>query len=201
MNLLSVYSIPIWQTEFPNFEDNKKNFLEKIFEYKEENKSILEVGNNSYESPKTLLQVKELEPLYSYFCNIIFKAIRDLDFVDCGVALTSSWVNINAENSFIEESVCGEIFRGIFCLKISNKNEQFVLKNTAINPLWEGIKFRGEKNQFTAEKVSIDPEEGGIILFPSYVPFSVIMNNFNESGDETCEESVFISFTATVFQE
>ena len=35
MNLTSIYSTPIWQTEYPYFEENKAQFIQAIRDLKE----------------------------------------------------------------------------------------------------------------------------------------------------------------------
>jgi uncharacterized protein (TIGR02466 family) len=53
--------------------------------------------------------------------------------------------------------------------------------------LWEGSSLTARKNEFTAERISISPVEGNIILFPSYLPHSVETNSHDE-------ERISISF-------
>ena len=40
MELMPIYSVPIWQSEYPEFEDHKEIFLSTIEDYKKENPSI-----------------------------------------------------------------------------------------------------------------------------------------------------------------
>ena len=49
------------------------------------------------------------------------------------------------------------------------------------------IYYQHKKNQFTGESIRIEPLEGNIILFPSYLPHSVETNNHDE-------ERISISF-------
>ena len=36
MNLMPIYSVPLWQSEFPDFEELQEQFLEAVYKYKEE---------------------------------------------------------------------------------------------------------------------------------------------------------------------
>ena len=37
MNLISIYSVPFWKSEYPEFEEHKELFLDAVKEYKEQN--------------------------------------------------------------------------------------------------------------------------------------------------------------------
>jgi uncharacterized protein (TIGR02466 family) len=190
MNLISIYSVPLWQSEYPEFEENKEVFLSAIRKYKEKNptKKIPRSNVKGYQSPDTLHHVEELRPLFEYICQMAFRAIGDLDFVDCDIAITSSWLNINDSRQCMNsEHIHGEVFSGVFYLKAPDESGNLCLQNTCINKMWKGCDLTSSKNQFTAETVRIEPIEGTILLFPSYLPHSVETNNHDE-------ERISISF-------
>jgi uncharacterized protein (TIGR02466 family) len=188
MDLMSVYCVPLWQSEYPEFEEHKEIFLNAVRTYKEENPSIERSNVCGYHSPGTLQTVKELKSLFEYICHLGFKAISDLDFVDCNIAITSAWVNINDSRQCMNiEHVHGDVFSGVFYLKSPEGSGKLVLRNTALNHIWSGCNLTEKKNQFTAESIRIEPEEGNIILFPSYLPHSIETNNHDE-------ERISISF-------
>ena len=95
MNLMPIYSVPLWQSEYPEFDEHKEIFLNAVRTYKEQNPSAQKSNIAGYHSPETLQGVEELRPLFEYLCQLGFKAVGDLDFVDCDIALTSAWMNIN----------------------------------------------------------------------------------------------------------
>jgi uncharacterized protein (TIGR02466 family) len=180
MNLIPIYSTPIWQSEYPEFENHKETFLNAVNAYKQKN-TINE--NNSpnifgYKSPETLHQVEDLRPLFEYICQMGFKAVSDLDFIDCDIALTSAWLNVNQDKRcMISQHIHGEVFSGVFYLSVPRESGKISIVNLGINRMWKGLSLVSEKNQFTAESIKIDPIEGNIILFPSYLPHSVETNN------------------------
>jgi uncharacterized protein (TIGR02466 family) len=132
--------------------------------------------------------VPELSPLFEYICQIGLKASLDLDFVDCDIALTSAWLNINNTRQCMNnDHVHQEVLSGVFYLQVPEESGKLVLQNLAINRLWKGCNLTTQKNQFTAESIHIDPIEGNIIIFPSYLPHSVETNNHDE-------ERISISF-------
>jgi len=190
MNLISIYSVPLWQSEYPDFEEHKEIFLSTIKEYKEQNPTKDTSHSNiaGYESSDTLHHVAELRPLFEYICQMGFKACADMDFIDCDIALTNAWFNINDSRQCMNsEHVHSEVFSGVFYLLAPEESGKLKIKNPALNPLWKGCSLANEKNNFTGESIKIEPEEGNIILFPSYLPHSVETNNHDE-------ERISISF-------
>jgi len=190
MNLMPIYSVPLWQSEYPEFEEHKEVFLSVIKEYRENNPTKETPRSNicGYQSPDTLHGVPEFAPLFEYICQMGFKAVADLDFIECDIALTSAWLNVNNTRQCMNsEHVHGDVFSGVFYLQAPEESGKLVLSNPAINRMWDGCYLAVQKNQFTGETIRIEPVEGNIILFPSYLPHSVETNNHDE-------ERISISF-------
>ena len=185
---MPIYSVPLWQSEYPEFDEHKEIFLNAVRTYKEQNPSVQKSNIAGYHSPETLQGVEELRPLFEYLCQLGFKAVGDLDFVDCDIALTSAWLNVNDTRQCMNgEHVHGDVFSGVFYLQAPEESGKLVLQNPAINRMWNGCALTAQKNQFTGESIRIEPVEGNIILFPSYLPHSVETNNHDE-------ERISISF-------
>ena len=188
MNLMPIYSVPLWQSEYPDFKEHKDIFLNAVRTYKKENPSIQKSNISGYSSPKTLQRVEELCPLFEYICQMGFKAVADLDFVDCDIALTEAWLNVNDSRQCMNrEHIHDKVFSGVFYLSTPEESGKLVLQNPAINRMWKGCDLTSQKNQFTGEFIRSEPIEGNIILFPSYLPHSVETNNHDE-------ERISISF-------
>jgi len=190
MNLMPIYSVPLWQSEYPEFEEHQELFLKVVKEYKEQNPTKETPRSNiaGYQSPSTLQSVEELRPLFEYICQMGFKAVADLDFIDCDIALTEAWLNINDSRQCMNsEHVHGDVFSGVFYLQAPEGSGKLALQNPAINKMWAGCSLTSQKNQFTGESIRIEPSEGNILLFPSYLPHSVETNNHDE-------ERISISF-------
>jgi uncharacterized protein (TIGR02466 family) len=178
----------MWQSEYPEFEEHKETFLNAISQYRKENSSVQRSNINGYHSPETLHHVQELKPLFEYICQLGFKAVSDLDLIDCDIALTSAWLNVNDSRQCMNgEHIHGDVFSGVFYLQAPEGSGKLTISNTAINKMWRGCSLAKQKNQFTGENIRIEPIEGEIILFPSYVPHSVETNNHDE-------ERISISF-------
>lgn len=188
MNLMPIYSVPLWQSEYPEFEEHQELFLNAIRTYKEQNPSIQKSNIGGYHSPETLQGVEELRPLFEYICQMAFKAVADLDFIECDIALTEAWLNINDSRQCMNNvHVHAEVFSGVFYLSTPEGSGKLVLQNPAINKIWKGCSLTSQKNQFTGESIRIEPIEGNILLFPSYLLHSVETNDHDE-------ERISISF-------
>jgi len=190
MNLMPIYSVPLWQSEYPEFEEHKETFLTAVKEYKEQTPTRETPRSNisGYQSISTLQSVEELRPLFEYLCQMGFKACGDLDFVDCDIALTSAWLNVNDSRQCMNsEHVHGDVFSGVFYLQAPEGSGKLSLVNPGINRMWNGCRLAHQKNQFTGESIRVEPVEGNIILFPSYLPHSVETNDHDE-------ERISISF-------
>jgi uncharacterized protein (TIGR02466 family) len=189
MQLMPIYSTPLWQSEFPDFEKHKDNFISIVRKFREEN-PINDPRSNvgGYQSPKTLHQVEELNPLFEHICQMGYQAADDLEFVDCDLAIPGAWLNINDSRQCMNsEHIHSDTFSGVVYLKAPEGSGKLCLTNPGLNPMWDGTELTKQKNQFTAGSIKIVPEEGDIILFPSYLPHSVETNDHDD-------ERISISF-------
>lgn len=189
MTLIPIYSIPIWKTEYPKFEEQKDIILDACKRYRQENPESNRKSNvGGYQSPKFLHSKEELAPLFNYIAALAIYASKDLNFVNIDVFITNSWVNYNdSRQAMNAQHVHGDVFSGVFYLKVPKESGKLCITNSGINLMWLGCNLADEKNEFTAESVKIEPEEGQIIIWPSYIPHSVETNNHDE-------ERISISF-------
>ena len=189
MELVHIFSTPVWISALPDFEEHKEYFLNSVRNFKEKNPQGEQKSNiTGYHSPSTLQKEEELVPLFEYVCNMAMDAINDLNFVESNIFITEAWVNFNDSRQCMNnEHVHGDVFSGVFYLNAPPESGNFVISNPGLNRVWDGCNLIKEKNQFTGEMMRIEPEEGSIILFPSYVPHSVETNNHDD-------ERISISF-------
>ena len=185
---MPIYSTPLWQSEYPEFDEHKEIFLKEIRTFKEQNPGIERLSAVGYQSPATLQTVEEFRPLFEYVCQMAYKSIADLDFLECDVALTGAWVNFNDSRQCMNsEHVHTDTFSGVFYLQAPEGSRKLSIVNPGINKMWNGCQLVAQKNQFTGETIRIEPVEGNIILFPSYLPHSVETNDHDD-------ERIAISF-------
>ena len=180
---MQIYSTPLWQSEYPDFEEEKESLLKALKQYKEQTPTKEAPRSNiaGYQSPSTVQQLEEIRPVFEYICQMAYKASADLDFIDCDVAVTEAWINVNDSRQCMNsEHIHGEVFSGVFYLQAPEGSGKLSIVNPGINRMWKGCQLVSQKNQFTGESIRIEPVEGNIILFPSYLPHSVETNDHDE---------------------
>lgn len=134
MNLATLYSVPLWQGDYPNFDEDKEVFISAIEEYKNQNPSIKKSNIFGYHSPETLHHVSELEPLFQYICQMAFNACQNLDFIECDIAMTSAWLNVNNTRQCMNsEHIHEDTFSGVFYLKVPEGSGSLAINNPSIN--------------------------------------------------------------------
>jgi uncharacterized protein (TIGR02466 family) len=184
MNLLQIFSTPIWESSFPNFENNKSKFIETAVEFRKKNPKGITKSNlgGGYQSPMTLTNELVFAPLFDFVCQIGRKAAFDLQFVNVDTYITAAWVNFNDSRSCINyDHIHQDTFSGVFYLQIPEKSGKLVVSNPGINALWQGAMLTDKKNKFNSDKLKIEPVEGHVFLWPSYLPHGVEPNDHDES--------------------
>jgi len=182
MNIIQIFSTPIWNSFLPDFSTHRQDFLDCVLEFRKTHESIFKSNINGYQSPMFLTREPALGPLFEYVCQIGLKAIFDLQLVDCDVYLTAAWVNFNeTRNHYNVEHVHQDTFSGVFYLQIPEKSGKLSLTNPGLNPLWQGAMLTDKKNKFNADRIRIEPEEGQIFVWPSYLSHAVEPNDHDEA--------------------
>jgi uncharacterized protein (TIGR02466 family) len=182
MTTLSLYSVPFWQTTYPDFEEEKEKFLKVVQEYKQEHPEAQNISNvGGYQTEKFIHSKEELNSLFSYIHSFANYAADELNFVARDTYITSSWANIgDSRQSMHTEHTHGDVFSGVFFLNTPEKSGNLCIRNIATNSMWMGSKLCQEKNQFTSTLVKISPVEGEILLWPSYLPHAVETNDHDD---------------------
>lgn len=186
MNLLNIFSTPMWDSSLPEFDTHKETFLNAVTEFREKNSNkdvkYRSAAGDSYQSPMDLTTVTELSPLFEFACQMGLKAAFDLQFVDVDAYVSAAWVNFNqGKTSYNVDHVHQDTFSGVFYLQVPEKSGMLVMNNSGMNPLWQGAMLPNKKNKFNADKIKIEPQEGHVFLWPSYLPHSVLPNNHDET--------------------
>lgn len=192
MNTMNLYSTPIWQSDYPNFDEEKDTILKFVKQIVKESECKNENGiiYTGYKSEENIHSYEIFHPLFEYICQMVTRACYDLNFVESDIAITSSWLTVNSnKDHHIKEHVHKDVFSGVFYLKCPEGSGRLNIKNESINRMWMGNDLISDKNEFTASNILIEPVDGNILLFPSYLPHSV------ENNDSDCER-ISISFSA-----
>ena len=86
------------------------------------------------------------------------------------------------------------VISGSVYLKVPENSGPIVFHNYSINPLWMGNYLAKNKNQYTGLSLKVDPKEGEIVMWPSYLPHSVEQNNHDD-------KRISISFNCIFFDK
>lgn len=184
MNIIQIFSTPIWESSLPIYQDHRENFLKCVHEFRSKNPEGVKKSNlgGGYQSPFNLTNEPALAPLFEFVCQMGRKAAFDLQFVDVDVYLTAAWVNFNDSRSCINyEHVHQDTFSGVFYLQVPEKSGKLVINNQSINPLWQGAMLASNKNKFNSDKLKLEPSEGHIFLWPSFLPHGVEPNDHDDA--------------------
>jgi len=190
MNITQVYSTPIWNSEFPDFDTHQETFLQSARDFRKKNPDGVNKSNigGSYQSPMNLTNEPDFSVLFEFVAQMTIKAAFDMQLVQCETYITAAWANFHDTPSAAQyEHVHQDTFSGVFYLKVPKGSGKLVLTNPGMNPLWQGAMLTDQKNKFNADKLRIEPSDGEIYLWPSYLPHGVEPNDHDD-------ERISISF-------
>ena len=184
MNVIQVFSTPLWESPLPDFGSHKEKFLDAVKTFRTNNPEGIQRSNlgGGYQSPMNLTNESDLALLFEFVCQVGLKAAFDLQFVNVDVYITAAWVNFNDTRSAVNyDHVHQDTFSGVFYLQIPKKSGKLVINNPGINPLWQGSMLTQAKNKFNSDKIKLEPIEGHLYLWPSYLPHGVEPNDHDDA--------------------
>ena len=168
----------------PDFDTHRTDLIDAVTRFREQNPEGIHRSNvgGGYQSPMNLTTEPALKPLFEYVAQIAQKANFDLQFVDCDVYITAAWANFNDRRSASNyDHIHQDTYSGVFYLQIPPGSGRLVINNPGINALWQGAMLADRKNKFNADKLRIEPREGQIYLWPSYLPHGVEPNDHDDA--------------------
>lgn len=161
MEFVPIYSVPLWQSQYREFEGNKDSITEAIERIKTHN----------------------FDKLDQYFINVNIGFITSFVIQSCYHCAAD--INLSADSFFIsnlsfhEKSVDikstekQNLFTAILWLE--SDNESCITVSNVI-PEWRGCDFVKNKNQYTSTEIKVVPEKGDFFIFPSYLNYSLTHN-------------------------
>lgn len=169
-----IFSTPIWTYQYKNFD---QQYIENVLiEFKKNNPTRQKSNLHGYQSDSKLTDLVELHPLFNWICSRSVDALSNQNFVFNNLNI-GAWCNFNETRSAMNYPHAHEgTLSGVFYVKAPPHSGRLILQNPGMNSLWQGIKFCKEKSSFTSEAVFVEPREGDLILFPSYLPHFVEPN-------------------------
>jgi len=183
MRTNAIFKTPIWITKYENFEEEKDKILTSCNQYKIDNpKSEVFSNRGGYQSPKSLHSKKELRNVFDFICSVSMTAADSLKFSSRKTFICSSWVNYNETKQSINfQHLHDGVFSGVFYIKVPEGSGKLIIINPQMNFWWEGCRISNLKNKFTVQDFIIDPKEGQLIIWPSYLEHFVEPNICDQS--------------------
>jgi uncharacterized protein (TIGR02466 family) len=186
MNILQIFSTPVWESSLPNFQEHKDMLIDAAKEFREQfpDGSRANFSHNSYTSPPILTRNPVFATVFDYVCQLGMKAAFDLQFMQCETVVTSAWINVqDSPKAMLLDHVHNDnsIFSGVFYLKVPENSGKLAFINTGLNQMWTGLNLVENKNKFTSERLQITPSEGAIFIWPSYLPHRTLPNSHDDS--------------------
>ena len=194
--IYNLFPDPIFRYKLENFEEINKELLSYIFELKKNNP----VGNNrsnkgGWHSPNFDI-VKPGPPInfinnFKDFLKQIITNEYGWEYIPNKQRIVAMWAIINNKNSYnIKHNHQNCYLSSAYYVK-KPKNSGNI---TFFDPK-EAKTYRfpevERKTDYSVEKITIEPEEGDLLIFPSYL--------YHEVGtNETNEERVVVSFNIDI---
>lgn len=176
--MIELFSIPCWQYLFSNFE---KNLVILAVENYQSQKGTNQVSNHrGFQSEKNLHTVPELFDIFQFICESSRQAANDLDLKFTNIEIIESWSNVNqGTDSYNHQHIHQGVLSGVFYLDAPEGSGNLVIVNPSMNTLWAGYTRINTRNKYTSEAIRIQPKDGLLVLWPSYIPHSVETNTQN----------------------
>ncbi len=196
--ILKLFPQPIFKYQVNEYEKLNKELLEYIYElYKKDNIGVKKSNINGWHSKSFDLKNENNIPnkFFSHittYINDVFKNygwVYDTSKIKC----TSMWAIINKKGNFnIEHTHSNNYLSAAYYVKAPQNCGNF----KASNPNIISRNIYPKSNQSTelnSNSVSIEINEGDLMIFPAYLPHSVEEN-------KSVEERVIISFNLDILR-
>ncbi len=188
------FPTPIWITNIKNYQDTNKIMLEYITNIKKNDEIGVQRSNlKGWHSPDFNLNQNEPKK----FVNMISKSISEF-LVDMGwdikkqqVKITAMWSIVNPPGSSNQRHIHGNNFiSAAYYAKVHKNSGNIIFHDPRSEPVFYHP-IVDKPNNLNTNVVSIEPQEGMLVLFPSYLHHSVDIN-------QSEEDRIIISFNATL---
>lgn len=184
-----IFPKPLWMSEIEIDIDSAQK---ECYLIKEQLNSINKSnrGVNSFHSPN----IKDLsdQPIILKLMKSISKCVNTIHKQNRqgSVFLNNFWININGNGSSnIIHTHSGSSYSGVYYIKIPIQKElaggitfyRESYERHIMNESYTGVfKEDSTRNPYEHSKLTFKPEEKKLIIFPSYLPHAVEMNNTND---------------------
>lgn len=179
MNLIGLFSVPLFRFDFPDHVFLRKSLSEKFLEIEQQDSNNYDRkypkgSYTSFYSKDNVFDIPGINSLENFIRNSV-------EIVDKQVGLsgelrfTKSWFSINRKNSYHEQHHhCPNIWSGVYYLQADHNDAtiSFINKNL-IDTGWPYYSKKEMNTEFNSTQTVCRPESGMLLIFPSYLHHKV----------------------------
>ena len=185
-----LFPIPTYTGIVPNFSSYQHDVLDYITNYRKKHDSVHVSNVNGYQSPSDIHTDSDFYPIcqqlwdsvISPACDLLHNQFNNHGFNDTSFSLLNAWFNVNNNgswNTIHTHPHC--FFSGVLWIKAPKDSGDILLHSPHSHTLY-GL----EDNAW-----AIPPEEGRVVLFPSFISHNVNINN-------SSQDRISIAFNITM---
>lgn len=190
------FSSPIQTTNWTQHEDHCAKITKEIYRLKKLIPSNNRSNVNGWQSVKNLYEYEFLTPLLEYVTIPICQYLMEMkvDMAKYSLTISQMWANVNGTNSYNRSHQHPDSFiSGVYYLKVPKNSGNIVFEDPR-NPWCILQGSYTELDKFSATEVEYEPISGNLILFPSYLPHRVEMN-------QSRDDRISISFNVSLLKK
>ena len=174
INTQLLFPTPFWTVDL---DINNSELTRECYRVRRNEKGVFDKSNRGgYHSDNLSFNIG-FDSLLHTICNTSKKILTDYYSNTREVSINPYWVNINRiDNYNVRHIHPGCILSGVYYVKCQNVPEQ----GSLVLHMDEKEQFILNSNHLNIKtKEIITPKEGMLVLFPSYVPHTVLPNTLN----------------------
>lgn len=179
MNLVGLFTVPLFRFDFSDHIFLRKSILEQIFEIEKSDpvnytNKYPQGSYTSFYSRDTIFDISGIAPLESFIKNCVETADRQIG-LSGDLQFTKSWFSINRKYSYHEQHHhCPNVWSGVYYVQAdpTDATISFINKNL-IDTGWPYYSKKEINTEFNSTQTVCSPESGMLLIFPSYLNHKV----------------------------
>jgi len=187
--IFNLFPIPLVKTNIGrDFTEDEINYFQDIPIYRDEQKGMMNHRSKDYYLFDNFTEeLKDIKSFCEHHLKQYLEEIKGVNTNLAGLRITQSWLSITKpgeyHNPHHHPNSCLSGVLYISCLP----NDHIVLSNRSYG-LFDNIEFSiKESTEWNATVITVNVKKGDLVLFPSWVPHNVDVNN-------TDKERISLSF-------
>jgi uncharacterized protein (TIGR02466 family) len=179
LNRNDLFSTPVFSIGVSNYQEINIPLIDKIYELRQKEKGVSKSNILGWQSSTNLEDLAEFAVLKQMFDKLVNFIIKDLGY-NTTLVMANSWASINPPNASNQIHYhANSILSGAYYLKVPEPVSSIHFYDPRqikmfIRPEFSNI------NDYSSDKITFDPKEGLVLIFPSWLQHSVDPNMSTE---------------------